>query len=99
MGVAKATLEASMRYLAKDLGPLNIRINAISSGPIKTLSSKGIKDFNEFKEVVEKNVLIGTSVDPSEIGNTAMFLLSELSNGITGQTIYVDRGFNIVGVK
>lgn len=99
MGVAKASLEASMRYLANDLGSFNIRINALSSGPIRTLSSKGISGFSEFKGVVEKNSLIENSINQSEVGDTTMFLLSNLSRGITGQTIYVDHGFSVVGIK
>ncbi|PPA68718.1 enoyl-ACP reductase FabI [Jeotgalibacillus proteolyticus] len=98
MGIAKASLEANVRYLAKDLGEFDIRVNSISSGPIRTLSGKGIAGFNTFIKAVEDQTILGRSVDPEEVGNTALFLISDLSKGITGQTIYVDHGFNIVGV-
>jgi len=97
MGVAKAALEASVRYLAADLGRQNVRVNAISAGPIKTLAARGIGDFSDMlKSHVEKSPL-HRNVDPAEVGGTALFLASDLSSGITGETIYVDCGYNIMG--
>jgi enoyl-[acyl-carrier protein] reductase I len=97
MGVAKAALEASVRYLAADLGRQNVRVNAISAGPIKTLAARGIGDFSDMlKAHVEKSPL-HRNVDPAEVGGTALFLASDLSSGITGETIYVDCGYNIMG--
>ncbi|WP_219835307.1 enoyl-ACP reductase FabI [Paenibacillus sp. R14(2021)] len=98
MGVAKAALEASVRYLAADLGPRGIRVNAVSAGPIRTLAAKGIKDFNAILRQVEEKSPLRKTTDASEVGDTAMFLLSNLSRGITGEVIYVDNGYNIVGV-
>ncbi|OPA75542.1 enoyl-[acyl-carrier-protein] reductase [Paenibacillus selenitireducens] len=98
MGVAKAALEASVRYLANDLGQFNIRVNAISAGPIRTLAAKGIKDFNSILREVEEKAPSRRTTETAEVGDTAMFLLSPLSRGITGEIIYVDGGFNIVGV-
>jgi len=98
MGVAKSALESSVRYLAADLGPENIRVNAISAGPIKTLAASGVKNFNSMlKHYEEKNPMRRT-VTTGEIGNTAIFLLSDLSSGITGETIHVDGGYHILGV-
>ena len=98
MGVAKAALEASIRYLAKDLGKLNIRINGISAGPIKTLSAKGIKDFGSILTVVEEKAPLHRNVTPTEVGNATAFLFSDMSNAITGEIIHVDNGFSTVGV-
>lgn len=98
MGVAKAALEASVRYLANDLGPHNIRVNAISAGPIRTLAAKGIKDFNSILKLVEERAPLRRATEAAEVGDTAMFLISQLSRGITGETIYVDSGYNIVGI-
>ncbi len=98
MGVAKAALEASVRYLAADLGPFNIRVNAISAGPIRTLAAKGIKDFNAILRQVEEKSPLRRTTDAAEVGDTAMFLMSGLSRGITGEVIYVDNGYHIVGV-
>jgi len=98
MGVAKAALEASVRYLAADLGPYNIRVNAISAGPIRTLAAKGIKDFNSILRQVEEKAPLRRTTDAEEVGDTAMFLMSHLSRGITGEVIYVDNGYHIVGV-
>ncbi|MEF3191482.1 MAG: enoyl-ACP reductase FabI [Campylobacterales bacterium] len=98
MGVAKAALEASVRYLAADLGPKGIRVNAISAGPIRTLAASGIGDFrmilkwNEINSPLRKNVTI------EEVGNAAMYLLSDLSSGVTGEIHYVDGGYNIMGM-
>lgn len=97
MGVAKASLDMSVRYLANDLGKRNIRVNGISAGPIKTLSAKGIGDFNLILEEIEKNAPLRRTTDPSEVGDTALFLISDLSRGITGEIIHVDSGFNILG--
>ncbi|MNJ59190.1 Enoyl-[acyl-carrier-protein] reductase [NADH] FabI [compost metagenome] len=97
MGVAKAALEASVRYLANDLGPKNIRVNAISAGPIRTLAAKGISDFNSILKQVEEKAPLRKTTETAEVGDTAMFLLSHLSRGITGEVIFVDGGYNIVG--
>ncbi|MEF2966135.1 enoyl-ACP reductase FabI [Paenibacillus sp. M1] len=97
MGVAKAALESSVRYLANDLGPKNIRVNAISAGPIRTLAAKGISDFNSILKQVEEKAPLRRTTETAEVGDTAMFLLSHLSRGITGEVIYVDGGYNIVG--
>ena len=97
MGVAKAALEASIRYLAQDLGKKGIRINGISSGPIKTLSAKGIKDFGSILTVVEEKAPLHRNVTTTQVGNVATFLLSDMSDAITGQVIYADNGYNIMG--
>ncbi|GIP41092.1 enoyl-[acyl-carrier-protein] reductase [NADH] FabI [Paenibacillus sp. J31TS4] len=97
MGVAKAALEASIRYLAQDLGPHNIRVNGISAGPIRTLAAKGIKDFNTILRQVEERAPLRRTTEQAEVGDTAMFLMSHWSRGITGEIIYVDNGYNIVG--
>ena len=98
MGVAKAALEASVRYLAENLGKENIRVNAISAGPIKTLSAKGIKDFSTILTVVEEKAPLHRNVTTTQVGNVATFLLSDMSDAITGQVIYADSGYNIMGV-
>jgi enoyl-[acyl-carrier protein] reductase I len=98
MGVAKAALEASVRYLANDLGQYNVRVNAISAGPIRTLAAKGIKDFNSILRTVEEKAPMRRTTETAEVGDTAMFLMSHLSRGITGEVIYVDNGYHIVGV-
>ena len=98
MGVAKAALEASIRYLARDLGKDCMRINGISAGPIKTLSAKGIKDFNSILDVVEERAPLHQNVTPSQVGDSTAFLFSNLSSAITGEIIHVDNGFSIVGV-
>jgi enoyl-[acyl-carrier protein] reductase I len=97
MGVAKAALEASVRYLANDMGPENIRVNAISAGPIKTVSAKGVKDFSSVLSVYEEKAPLRRTVNQHEIGDTALFLLSDLSRGITGENIHVDAGYHIIG--
>ena len=97
MGVAKAALEASVRYLANDLGPKSIRVNAISAGPIKTLASRGISGFGEMLKVQAERSPLKRNVDAAEVGATTAFLLSEAGSGITGETIYVDCGYNIMG--
>ena len=98
MGVAKAALEASIRYLAKYLGKDGIRINGISAGPIKTLSAKGIKDFNSILDVVEEKAPLHQNVTPSQVGDATAFLFSNMSSAITGEIIHVDNGFSTVGV-
>lgn len=98
MGVAKAALEASVRYLADNLGRDGIRVNAVSAGPIKTLSAKGIKDFSTILEIVEKKSPLHRNVTTTQVGNVATFLLSDMSSAITGQVIYADSGYNIMGV-
>jgi enoyl-[acyl-carrier protein] reductase I len=97
MGVAKAALEASVRYLAYDLGPKAIRVNAISAGPIKTLAARGISGLSDMLKSHAERAPLKRNVDPSEVGGTAAFLLSEAGSGITGETIYVDCGYNIMG--
>ncbi len=98
MGAAKAALEANVRYLANEIGPIGIRVNSISSGPIKTISSREINDFNSMLEIVEKKSPLKKSVTPAEIGDSTVFLLSELSRGITGTNLYVDNGYHIMGI-
>jgi enoyl-[acyl-carrier protein] reductase I len=97
MGVAKAALEASVRYLANDLGAQNVRVNAISAGPIKTLAARGISGLGEMLKSHAERAPLKRNVDPGEVGATAAFLLSEAGSGITGETIYVDCGYNIMG--
>ncbi|HEX8826807.1 MAG TPA: enoyl-ACP reductase [Xanthobacteraceae bacterium] len=97
MGVAKAALEATVRYLANDLGPKAIRVNAISAGPIKSLAARGIANFSEMLKTQTERAPLKRNVDPGEVGNTAAFLLSDAGSGITGETIYVDCGYNIMG--
>ena len=97
MGVAKAALEASVRYLASDLGPKGIRVNAISAGPIKTLAARGISNLGEMLKAHADRSPLRRNVEPLEVGATAAFLLSSGGSGITGETIYVDCGYNIMG--
>ncbi len=96
MGVAKASLDASVKYLANDLGKEGIRVNAISAGPIRTLSAKGIGDFNSILKVIEETAPLRRTTTPEEVGDTAAFLFSDLSRGITGETIHVDSGYHIL---
>ena len=98
MGVAKAALEASIRYLSVDLGKNNCRINGISAGPIKTLSAKGIKDFGSILNVVEEKAPMHKNVTIKQVGDATAFLFSDMSSAITGEVIHVDNGFNVVGV-
>ena len=98
MGAAKAALEANIRYLAKDLGKIDVRINGISAGPIKTLSAKGIKDFNSILDVVEEKAPLHQNVTPKQVGDATSFLFSDLASAITGEIIHVDNGFSIIGV-
>jgi enoyl-[acyl-carrier protein] reductase I len=97
MGVAKAALEAAVRYLASDLGPKAIRVNAISAGPIKTLAARGISNLGDMLKAHADKSPLRRNVDPAEVGLTAAFLLSPGGSGITGETIYVDCGYNIMG--
>jgi enoyl-[acyl-carrier protein] reductase I len=99
MGVAKAALEASVRYLANDLGPLNIRVNAISAGPVKTASARAVKDFSKMLDGVAANAPLRRNADPAEVADTAVFLASNLGRGVTGNVIYVDAGFQIMGLS
>ena len=98
MGVAKAALESATRYLAANLGKEGIRVNALSSGPIKTLSAKGIKDFGSVLTVVEEKAPLHRNVTNYQVGKVAVFLLSDMSDAVTGQVIYADSGFNIMGI-
>lgn len=98
MGVAKSALESSVRYLAADLGPENIRVNSISAGPIKTLAAQGVKGFGSILKVYEEKVPLRRSVTQREVGDTAVFLLSNMSRGITGENIHVDAGFHAMGL-
>ena len=97
MGIAKASLESSVKYLADSLGEKNIRVNAISAGPIKTLAASGISGFNKILEIYEDKSPIKANITSEDVAKTAFFLLSDYSTAITGQTIYVDNGFNIIG--
>ncbi|OYX68735.1 MAG: enoyl-[acyl-carrier-protein] reductase [Rhizobiales bacterium 32-66-11] len=99
MGVAKAALEASVRYLAADLGPKNIRVNAISAGPIKTLAASGIGDFRYILKWNELNSPLRRTVTTDEVGDAGVYLISDLSRGVTGEIHHVDAGYHIVGMK
>jgi enoyl-[acyl-carrier protein] reductase I len=98
MGVAKAALEACVRYLALDLGPKNIRVNALSAAPARTLASAAIRDFHAMAHEVEERSPLKRAMKPAEVGTMAVALLSEMATGVTGQTVYVDLGYNIVGL-
>lgn len=98
MGVAKASLEASVRYLAADLGPDGVRVNAISAGPIKTLAAAGIRDAREIFRAVESRSPMGRNVTKEEVGKAALFLCSDLASGVTGEIMYVDAGYNVMGI-
>jgi enoyl-[acyl-carrier protein] reductase I len=99
MGVAKAALEASVMYLAEDLGKDNIRVNAISAGPIKTLAASGIGDFRYIMKWNELNSPLRRNVTTEDVGKSALYLLSDLGSGVTGETLHVDAGYHIVGMK
>ncbi|MBK8769167.1 MAG: enoyl-ACP reductase FabI [Rhizobiales bacterium] len=99
MGVAKAALEASVRYMAADLGPKNIRVNALSAGPIKTLAASGIGDFRYILKWNEYNAPLRRTVTIEEVGDAGMFLCSNLSRGVTGEVMHVDAGYHVVGMK
>lgn len=96
MGVAKASLEMSVRYLAADLGKHGVRVNAISSGPIRTLSSKGVSDFNSILHEIEEKAPLRRNTTPEEVGDTAVFLFSDMSRGITGEVLHVDSGYHVL---
>ncbi len=98
MGVAKAALEATVRYLAASLGPQKIRVNAVSAGPIKTLAARGIGDFNTILDKVTERAPLHRNVEQAEVAGAALFLASKLASGITGEITYVDCGFNITGI-
>lgn len=97
MGIAKAALDANVMYLANDLGQYNIRVNAISAGPIRTLAAKGVGDFNSILEKIEMHAPLRRPVTQEEVGDAALFLFSDMSRGITGERIHVDSGFSILG--
>ena len=99
MGVAKAALEASVRYLAADLGPRNIRVNAISAGPIKTLAASGIGDFRYILKWNEYNSPLRRNTTISDVGGAGLYLLSDLASGVTGEVHHVDSGYHSVGMK
>jgi enoyl-[acyl-carrier protein] reductase I len=98
MGVAKASLESSVRYLASELGPKNIRVNAISAGPVKTVSARGVKDFNSILETTPKHAPLRRNTDPAEVADAAVFLASDLGRGVTGNILFVDSGMHIMGM-
>lgn len=97
MGVAKAALESTVKYLAMDLGSLNIRVNAISAGAIKTLAAKGVPSFNEILHKIEETAPLKRNVTQSEVGDMSLAMLSDLSRAVTGEIVYVDSGYNILG--
>jgi enoyl-[acyl-carrier protein] reductase I len=98
MGVAKAALEASVRYLASDLGPSNIRVNAISAGPVKTASARAVKDFSTMLDRVAERSPLRRNCEPAEVGDTAVFLASDLGRGVTGNLLFVDAGYQVMGL-
>jgi enoyl-[acyl-carrier protein] reductase I len=98
MGVCKAALEHSVRYLAWDLGQRKIRVNCMSAGPIRTLSASGIAGFDELREHAAKKSPLGRNVDPEDLGATGLYLLGDLSRGVTGETIHVDCGYSLIGL-
>jgi len=97
MGVAKASLDASVKYLAEDVGKYGIRVNAISAGPIRTLSAKGVSGFNDKASVIEEKAPLRRNVDQDQVGDATLFFVSELSRGITGEVLHVDSGYHIIG--
>lgn len=97
MGVAKAALESSVRYLASEYGPTGVRVNAISAGPIRTLSARGVGNFSESQKMVEERAPLRRVTTVEEVGTTAVFLLSDMASGITGENIHVDSGYHIIG--
>lgn len=98
MGIAKAALEASVRYLAADIGQDNIRVNAISAGPIKTISAKAVPSFNQILNKIEEAAPMRRNITQEEVANMTIVMLSQLSSGVTGEVIYVDSGYNILGI-
>jgi enoyl-[acyl-carrier protein] reductase I len=99
MGMAKASLEASVRYLATSMGAEGIRVNAISAGPIRTLAASGIKSFRKMLDISEKIAPLQRNINQMEVGNAALFLLSPWASGITGEIMFVDAGFNTVAIS
>src|SRR5699024_6773420 len=97
MGVAKASLEASIRYLAEDVGKYGIRVNAVSAGPVKTLSAKGVSGFSEKTSVIEEKAPLRQNIDQDQVGDASLFFMSELSRGVTGEIMHVDSGYHILG--
>jgi enoyl-[acyl-carrier protein] reductase I len=98
MGVAKAALEASVRYLAADLGPTGVRVNAISAGPVRTLSASGVRDFRKLYSSFAEVAPLRANITPEDVGKTALYLCSDLASAVTGEVIYVDGGFSVMGV-
>lgn len=98
MGVAKAALESSMRYLAYDLGPKNIRVNAISAGPVRTLAARSITGFNVMEDIVERNSPLRRNIDAEDVGAAALYLCSPLARNVTGDVVYVDSGYHVLGM-
>jgi enoyl-[acyl-carrier protein] reductase I len=98
MGVAKAALEAAVRYLAQDLGPRGVRVNALSAGPIKTLAASGIGDFRDIQRTAAERAPLRRNVDIDEVGDAALYLLSDLARGVTGEVHYVDAGYHAIGM-
>lgn len=96
MGVAKAALEASVRYLAEDVGPAGIRVNAVSAGPVRTLSAKGVSGFNDKLSIIEEKAPLRRHIDQDQVGDATLFLLSEMARGVTGEVLHVDSGFHII---
>ncbi len=97
MGAAKASLEASVRYLASDLGEKRIRVNAISAGPVKTASARAVKDFSTILDVIAARSPLRKNVEPAEVADSAVFLASDLGRGVTGNVLYVDSGMQVMG--
>jgi len=98
MGVAKAALESSVRYLAADLGPKGVRVNAISAGPIRTLAASGVKDFRSILTKIEERAPLRRNITIEEVGQVGLFLASNASSAVTGQVLYVDAGYSIMGL-
>src|SRR5262249_16008022 len=98
MGVAKSSLESSVRYLVADLGPKNVRVNAISAGPVNTLAARGVRGFTDMLKYAAEKAPLRRNVKLEEIANAALFLCSEMSSAVTGDVLYVDCGYNIVGL-
>ena len=98
MGVCKATLEHSVRYLAWDLGRRKIRVNAISAGPVRTISATGIAEFDRMQEHAARKSCLGRNIDPEELGTTGLYLLSDQSDGVTGEVVHVDCGYHVMGL-
>jgi enoyl-[acyl-carrier protein] reductase I len=98
MGVAKAALDASMRYLAADLGPKNIRVNAISAGPVRTLAARGIAGFSQMEGVIAERAALKRGIDADDVGQAGLYLLSPMASSVTGTVLYVDAGYHAMGL-